>query len=96
MSATTNAEKLARMANQIASFFRSYPEAEAAAGVHKHLVAFWTPRMRERLQAHALEAGNTLDALVLRAIREEPRAESPVRAATRDPQRLGLGASDAG
>jgi formate dehydrogenase subunit delta len=37
--------KLVRMANQIADFFRSYPEAAAQEGVRTHLLSFWTPRM---------------------------------------------------
>ncbi|WP_336487504.1 formate dehydrogenase subunit delta [Methylobacterium nigriterrae] len=96
MSATSQTDKLVRMANQmIAAFFRSYPDEEAVAGIQKHIVAFWTPKMRARLADHAPEAGG-LDPLVLRALRDEPRAESPVRAATRNPQLLGAGASDAG
>ena len=35
MSAVTQADKLVRMANQIATFFRSYPEEEAVAGIEK-------------------------------------------------------------
>jgi formate dehydrogenase subunit delta len=96
MSATSNADKLVRMANQIATFFRSYPEEEAVAGIHKHIVAFWTPKMRATLESHAASAGDALDALVRRALDGAPQAESPVRAATPNPQLLGAGASDAG
>lgn len=97
MSAATQEDKLLRMANQIASFFRSYPEEEAVAGVHKHIVAFWTPRMVSKLEAALPGMGDRADILVQRAMRgAEPRAESPVRPATRDPQKLGEGASDAG
>ena len=96
MSATSNADKLVRMANQIASFFRSYPDEEAMAGIHKHIVAFWTPKMRATLEGHAASAGDALDDLVRRALQGSPQAESPVRAATRNPQLLGAGASDAG
>lgn len=96
MSATGNVDKLVRMANQIAGFFRSYPDAEAVAGIHNHLVAFWTPRMRARLEARALEAEAGLDPLVVAALSGEPVAASPIRAATSNPQLLGAGASDAG
>ncbi|KAB1073962.1 formate dehydrogenase subunit delta [Methylobacterium planeticum] len=96
MSATSNADKLVRMANQIATFFRSYPEEEAVAGIHKHIVAFWTPKMRATLEHRAASAGDALDDLVRRALDGTPQAESPVRAATRNPQLLGAGASDAG
>ncbi|GAB6843101.1 formate dehydrogenase subunit delta [Methylorubrum rhodinum] len=96
MGATSQTDKLVRMANQIAAFFRSYPEEEAVAGIHKHLVAFWTPRMRERLAAHVPAAGSSLDALVVAAIREESTGPGPIRPATYDPNLLGAGASDAG
>lgn len=38
--------KLARMARQIADFFRAYPEEQAAHAVADHINQFWTPRMR--------------------------------------------------
>lgn len=38
--------KLVRMANQIAAFFRSQPEAGAIAGVADHIRSFWSPVMR--------------------------------------------------
>lgn len=96
MSATTINDRLVRMANQIALFFRSYPEEEAVSGIHKHIVAFWTPKMRRDLEGYAEEAGERLDALVHRALHEDPAVESPVRPATRNPQLVGEGASDAG
>ncbi|MCG6858613.1 MAG: formate dehydrogenase subunit delta [Salaquimonas sp.] len=39
-------DKLAYMANQIASFFKSRPHAEAVAGIADHISNFWEPRMR--------------------------------------------------
>lgn len=96
MSAASINDRLVRMANQIAAFFRSYPEEEAVAGIHKHIVAFWTPKMRANLRDYMPEAGDRLDALVVRAFEEEPGHEGPVRPATRDPQLAGMGASDAG
>jgi formate dehydrogenase subunit delta len=95
MSATSSTDKLVRMANQIATFFRSYPEEEAVAGIRKHIAAYWTPTMRARLEAHAAQAGGRLDPLVVAAF-ERAAAPSPVRPATSDPHRLGEGASDAG
>jgi formate dehydrogenase subunit delta len=38
--------KLARMAGQIADFFKPYPEEEAAASIADHINQFWTGRMR--------------------------------------------------
>lgn len=97
MSALSQDDKLLRMANQIAAFFRSYPEEEAVAGIHKHIVAFWTPKMVSRLEAALPGMGERADILVRRALGgAEPQAESPVRAAAYDPQKSGEGASDAG
>lgn len=45
MSLDTNG-KLVRMANQIAVFFKSQPEAERVEGVATHINKFWEPRMR--------------------------------------------------
>lgn len=96
MGAATNQDRLVRMANQIAAFFRTYPEEEAVAGIHKHLVAFWAPKMIRDLVAHIPAAGDKLDAYVVKALGEVPTGQSPVRPATHDPQLAGQGASDAG
>jgi formate dehydrogenase subunit delta len=96
MSAVDPSEKLVRMANQIAAFFRSYPQDEAVAGIHKHIVAFWTPRMREQLVAYCAEADHGLDPLALTALHITPKARSPIRDAVTDPHEQGMGASDAG
>ena len=87
-------EKLAAMANQIAGYFRSYSEAEAKAGIHDHIVAFWTGRMRQDLIA----AGSRpdLDPLVIAAFHEAPRADSPVLPEATHPELAGPLGSDAG
>lgn len=41
-------DKLAYMANQIASFFKSRPHEEAVAGIADHISSFWEPRMRSQ------------------------------------------------
>ncbi len=46
MSHSHTDEKLIRMANQIATFFLSQPEAVRAEGVATHINKFWEPRMR--------------------------------------------------
>ena len=87
-------EKLIRMANQIAAFFKSYPEEEARTGIAEHIASFWTPKMRSRLDARILagEPGK-LDALVVRAV----QAESPAHRVTEGPAQAGeVGAMDAG
>ena len=63
-------EKMVRMANQIATFFRSQPGDDQAARVAAHLRDFWEPRMRDQLKAHVARGGDDLDALVIEAARE--------------------------
>jgi formate dehydrogenase subunit delta len=61
--------KLGVMANQIAAFFRAYPEPEACAGIAQHIKDFWTPAMRRALQARIAAGGaDGLDPLVIRAL----------------------------
>ena len=62
-------EKMIRMANQIATFFASQPEAERVAGVANHINEFWEPRMRAAfLEAAAACALQGLHPLVLDAM----------------------------
>jgi formate dehydrogenase subunit delta len=56
--------KLVYMANQIASFFKSMPEDEAAPGVAKHINDFWDPRMRRKLREILDAGGDGLSPLV--------------------------------
>ncbi len=49
-------DKLVYMANQIATFFASQPEAERVDRVADHIHDFWEPRMRRQLFA-ILDAG---------------------------------------
>lgn len=53
-------QRLVTMANDIARYFASEPDREAAIeAVADHLRKFWTPRMREQIAAHlgAVDAG---------------------------------------
>lgn len=60
-------EKLERMANQIASFYLTQPEAERITAVAKHLKDFWEPRMKKEL-FEMIDAGEPgLKPLVLAA-----------------------------
>ena len=72
-------DKLVRMANQIAAFFRSYPDEEAVAGVHDHIVAFWSPTMRRDILARADRDAVGLDPIAIAAVHRMGRAESPTR-----------------
>lgn len=60
-------EKLIYMANQIATFFASQPQATAAAGVAAHINDFWEPRMRAQLLQVLAAGGDGLSPLVIAA-----------------------------
>jgi formate dehydrogenase subunit delta len=63
-----NLAKLVRMANQIATFFKSKPHEEGVAGIAEHINKFWEPRMRRHLfELIDNSSGNGLDPLVLEA-----------------------------
>jgi formate dehydrogenase subunit delta len=56
-----NDQELARMANQIADYYRPYPEEEAVAGIAAHIRSFWDPRMRAGLIRHLADGGAGLN-----------------------------------
>ncbi len=60
-------EKIIRMANQIAAFFHSKPEAQGVAGIAEHINKFWEKRMRAELFEAINESGTELDPWVLKA-----------------------------
>lgn len=62
------ADKLLRMANQIATFFATQPGRDQAERVAAHLKDFWGPEMRAELKAYALEHDGDLNDLVRRAL----------------------------
>jgi formate dehydrogenase subunit delta len=62
-------ERLVAMANDIASFFASEPDAESAAGqVANHLRKFWEPRMRAAIRRHLEAGGAGLSALARQGV----------------------------
>lgn len=61
------AEKIVRMANQIATFFKSSGESHAVAGTQNHIAQFWDPRMRAQLFAHLDQGGAGLDPVAMQA-----------------------------
>ncbi|MDL2355970.1 MAG: formate dehydrogenase subunit delta [Pseudomonadota bacterium] len=65
-----NIDNLVTMANQIGTFFASYPDQEeASAEIANHLKRYWAPRMRSELFAHIDDAdGEGLATIVLAAI----------------------------
>ena len=62
------ADKLIRMANQIALAFRLHPREEAIASVAEHITSFWTPKMRRDIAAQLEVSGAKLDPLARSAI----------------------------
>lgn len=68
-----NPEHLVKMANQIGSFFETWPNRAAARQeVVNHLRRFWEPRMRQALVAHLAATGQAsgLHELVAQAVVE--------------------------
>ena len=61
-------DKMIRMANQIATFFKTQPNEDAPASVAAHIIDYWEPRMRVQLQDYARTGGAGLDDIVLNAI----------------------------
>lgn len=62
-----SAEKIVRMANDIAKFMESKPHAEGAALLAAHINDFWEPRMRRQLFAVIDRGGEGLRPLVMDA-----------------------------
>lgn len=60
-------EKLIRMANQIAGFFATQPEATQATETAAHIRSFWDPRMRAQLSALLSAGGIGLSPLARKA-----------------------------
>jgi len=72
-------DHLVQMANQIGTFFQSYPDAEEARqGIATHVRKFWEPRMRRLILERAQQGeASGLDALVLQALLEHQAALQP-------------------
>ena len=62
-------EKMVRMANQIATFFKTQPREDAPARVAAHIADFWDPRMRDQLRDYVEQGGEGLDDVVVKATR---------------------------
>ena len=74
-----NIDNLVTMANQIGTFFESYPDrAEGRLEVANHLQRFWAPRMRSQLFSHIDHArGEGLSPMVIEALVEHRREHMP-------------------
>jgi formate dehydrogenase subunit delta len=71
---TGTRDKLVRMANQIATFFKSKPHDEGVAGVAEHINKFWEPRMRRQF-FEIVDAGG--DGLMPLAMEAAPKIRRP-------------------
>ena len=59
------------MANQIGSFFATYPDAEQAReDIANHLKRFWTPSMCKQIAGHVTNSRGGLEPIVESAIKE--------------------------
>ena len=73
-------QRLVQMANQVASFFASYPEAEAIDGTANHLKSFWDPRMRREIEAHLKDkAGAGLSHIAMEAVKRVAAKDAQLR-----------------
>jgi formate dehydrogenase subunit delta len=59
---------IVRMANQIASFFKSYGQVEGTKEIAAHINNFWEPRMRQHFFTYLAQGGTSLDPMVLAAV----------------------------
>jgi formate dehydrogenase subunit delta len=62
-----SADKIARMANDIAKFMESKPHAEGVTLFAAHINDFWEPRMRRQLFERIDAGGAELRPLVMEA-----------------------------
>ena len=62
------ADKLVRLANEIARNLRSLPGHQPSAATAEHVRSFWTPGMRSSIIAHVEAGGAGLDPIALEAV----------------------------
>ncbi|OJF96456.1 formate dehydrogenase subunit delta [Pararhizobium antarcticum] len=67
MSLDNTNGKLVRMANQIATFFKSQPEKDRVEGVATHINKFWEPRMRKAFFELVAQGDAGFDPIVIAA-----------------------------
>ena len=58
---------MVRMANQIASFYKSYPHDQGVKETAEHINRFWEPRMRKAFFDHMAKGGEGFDLVVKEA-----------------------------
>lgn len=60
-------DRLVQMANQIATFFSTFPEEEAVSSVAAHIRQFWDRRMRDQFLAYVSTGGEGLNDIARKA-----------------------------
>lgn len=73
-----SADKLIRMANQIAAFFATQPGEDAAQSVASHINDNWAPPMRGALLDQIAQGGAGLQPLVIAAAPAIRKPKTPV------------------
>jgi len=68
---------LIAMANDIGNYFRAQGRDEAIAGIANHIKRYWTPRMRQKLNAYLAQGHGELDELPRAAIESLNAQTSP-------------------
>ena len=61
-------EHLVAMANDIGNYFRIQGRDAAIAGIANHIQRYWTPRMRQKLNAYLAQGHGGLDELPRAAV----------------------------
>ncbi len=59
---------MVRMANQIATFFKSYGNEEGTKEIATHINNFWEPRMRQHFFEYVAKGNTGFDPMVLAAV----------------------------
>lgn len=66
---SSDSHHLVHMANDIAAFFRSNPDHDAAVvAISNHMKSFWTPKMRKKLISDMTGGDEELDELSKEAL----------------------------
>jgi formate dehydrogenase subunit delta len=58
---------MVRMANQMATFFKSYGAEEGTKELSNHINSFWEPRMRVQFFEYVAQGGKDFDPMVMAA-----------------------------
>jgi formate dehydrogenase subunit delta len=71
-------EHLVQMVNDIGNYFRPQGREEAVAGIATHIKRYWSPRMRQKLNAYLAQGHGGLDEwprAAIDSLNEQTKAE---------------------